>query len=51
MGGMAYYTEAAGEPPGRWAGKGAAKLGLAGEVDPGVIKRLFHEDIGPGGSG
>ncbi len=49
MGGMAYYTEAAGEPPGRWAGKGVAKLGLAGEVDPGVIKRLFHEDIGPGG--
>ena len=49
VGGMAYYTEAAGEPPGRWAGNGAAKLGLAGEVDPGVIKRLFHEDIGPGG--
>ena len=32
-GGTRYYTEAAGEPPGRWAGEGAAALGLAGEVD------------------
>ena len=28
-GAMSYYT-AAGEPPGEWAGKGAAGLGLAG---------------------
>ena len=48
-GGMAYYTKAAGEPPGQWAGKGAAKLGLAGDVDAEVIRRLFHEDIGPDG--
>ena len=47
-GGMAYYTKAAGEPHGQWAGKGAAKLGLAGDVDAEVIRRLFHEDIGPG---
>jgi hypothetical protein len=30
-----YYTGAvaAGEPPGRWYGRGAEQLGLAGEVD------------------
>jgi hypothetical protein len=32
-GAMSYYT-AAGEPPGEWAGKGAAALGLSGQVDP-----------------
>jgi hypothetical protein len=47
-GAMSYYT-AAGEPPGEWAGKGAAKLGLSGMVDPVVIERLYREDIGPGG--
>ena len=45
---MSYYT-AAGEPPGEWAGKGTATLGLAGRVDPGVIGRLYQENIGPGG--
>jgi hypothetical protein len=45
---MSYYT-AAGEPPGEWAGKGAAVLGLAGMVDPDVIERLYQESIGPGG--
>jgi TrwC relaxase len=45
---MSYYT-AAGEPPGRWAGKGAAGLGLGGEVDPNVIARLYQHNIGPGG--
>ena len=35
-GAMSYYT-AVGEPPGQWAGKGAAALGLAGRVDPAVI--------------
>jgi conjugative relaxase-like TrwC/TraI family protein len=45
---MSYYT-AAGEPPGQWAGKGAAALGLAGQVDPEVIERLYQEDTGPGG--
>src|SRR5690242_14994053 len=49
VGAMAYYTGAAGEPSGQWAGKGAAALGLAGAVDPGVIHRLFHQHIGPDG--
>ena len=47
-GAMSYYT-AAGEPPGEWAGKGAAALGLTGQVDPDVIGRLYQESIGPGG--
>jgi hypothetical protein len=47
-GAMSYYT-AAGEPPGQWAGKGAAVLGLTGMVDPHVIERLYQESIGPGG--
>ena len=47
-GAMSYYT-AAGEPPGQWAGKGAAALELSGQVDPGVIERLYQENIGPGG--
>jgi hypothetical protein len=47
-GAMSYYT-AAGEPPGQWGGKGAAALGLAGQVDPKVIERLYQENTGPGG--
>jgi conjugative relaxase-like TrwC/TraI family protein len=47
-GAMSYYT-AAGEPPGRWEGKGAATLGLSGPVDPNVIGRLYQDNIGPGG--
>jgi hypothetical protein len=47
-GAMSYYT-AAGEPPGEWAGKGAAALGLAGQVDPDEIGRLYQHNIGPGG--
>ena len=47
---MSYYT-APGEPPGEWAGKGAAALGLSGQVDPGVIGRLYQQNIGPGGNG
>ena len=45
---MSYYTAAC-EPPGEWAGKGAAALGLAGQVDPGVIGHLYRQNIGPGG--
>ena len=45
---MSYYT-ASGEPPGQWAGKGAAALGLTGQVDPAVIGRLYQHNIGPGG--
>ncbi len=47
-GAMSYYT-AAGEPPGQWTGKGAAALGLAGQVDPDVIGRLYQENTGPSG--
>jgi hypothetical protein len=47
-GAMSYYT-AAGEPAGEWAGKGAAALGLAGQVDPGVLARLYQHNVGPGG--
>ena len=48
VGAMSYYT-ASGEPPGQWAGKGAAALGLTGQVDPAVIARLYQHNIGPGG--
>ncbi len=47
-GAMSYYT-AAGEPPGQWAGKGAAAFGLSGQVDPNAIGRLYQHNIGPGG--
>jgi len=47
-GAMSYYTAAA-EPPGEWAGKGAAALGLSGQVDPKVIGRLYQRNVGPGG--
>lgn len=44
IGAMAYYT-ASGEPPGVWAGKAAGKLGLSGEVDAGVMDRLYMKVI------
>jgi hypothetical protein len=47
-GAMRYYT-ASGEPPGLWAGKGAAALGLAGAVDGGVMERLYMLHVGPNG--
>jgi hypothetical protein len=47
-GAMSYYT-AAGEPPGEWTGKGAAALGMNGQVDPDVIERLYQDNVGPGG--
>src|ERR1700729_1153983 len=47
-GAMSYYT-ASGEPPGQWAGKGAAALGLTGQADSAVIARLYQHNIGPGG--
>ena len=47
---MSYYT-APGEPPGEWAGQGAAALGLSGQVDPGGNGRLYQQNIGPGGNG
>ena len=48
-GAMSYYT-ASGEPPGQWAGKGAAALGLTGRVDPAVIGRLYQHNVGPAAS-
>jgi hypothetical protein len=48
VGAMSHYT-ASGEPSGQWAGKGARSLGLDGEVDPGVIERLYPMGIGPNG--
>ena len=47
-GAMAYYTKS-GEPPGQWAGQGAAQLGLTGEVDSDIIQNLYMKNIGPGG--
>jgi len=45
---MRYYT-AAGEPPGQWAGRGAAALGLSGTVDGEVMDRLYMQHVGPNG--
>lgn len=47
-GAMRYYT-ASGEPPGRWAGKGAAILGLSGTVDAKIMDQLYMEHVGPSG--
>jgi TrwC relaxase len=43
------YCTAAGEPPGQWAGRAAARLGLTGQVDPRMIERLYQQNIGPSG--
>jgi conjugative relaxase-like TrwC/TraI family protein len=44
-----YYTGAvaAGEPPGRWFGKGAEALGLVGEVDNQDMTALYERFIDP----
>lgn len=44
-----YYTGAvaAGEPPGRWQGRGAADLGLVGEADHQDIEALYSHFIDP----
>ncbi|MBO0804543.1 MAG: relaxase domain-containing protein [Nocardiopsaceae bacterium] len=47
--GVDYYLEASGEPPGVWGGQAATGLGLSGEVDPDVMRALYHHDVGPGG--
>lgn len=49
-GGARYYTEAAGEPPGRWAGRAAATLGLAGKVDADQLQALYMDRVGPDGT-
>ena len=57
-GGGDYYLGAKGEPPGYWQGAGARALGLtgliggddeAGRASAEVMRRLYHEDIGPDG--
>ena len=56
--GADYYLGAKGEPPGYWQGAGARTLGLAGLIggddeagraSAEVMRRLYHEDIGPDG--
>jgi conjugative relaxase-like TrwC/TraI family protein len=56
--GADYYLGAKGEPPGYWQGAGAAALGLsghiggqdeAGKASAEMMRRLYHEDIGPDG--
>ena len=56
--GADYYLGATGEPPGYWQGAGAAALGLSGQIggqdeagqaSAEVMRRLYHEDIGPDG--
>jgi hypothetical protein len=44
-----YYTgaTAAGEPPGRWYGRGAEMLGLSGEVDAQDMNALYERFIDP----
>jgi conjugative relaxase-like TrwC/TraI family protein len=44
-----YYTGAvtAGEPPGRWWGAGAEKLGLSGLVDPQTMRGLYERFLDP----
>jgi hypothetical protein len=44
-----YYTGAvaAGEPPGRWSGRGAERLGLRGEVDTQDMTALYERFIHP----
>jgi len=47
-GAMSCYARP-GEPPGQWAGQGAEKLGLTGQVDPDVIQNLYMRNVGPDG--
>jgi hypothetical protein len=47
-GAMAYYARS-GEPPGQWAGGGAERLGLRGQVDPDVIQNLYMNNVSPTG--
>src|SRR3954464_9691090 len=47
--GTTYYTGAweKGEPPGRWGGRLAEQLGLAGDVDAGTMETLFEKFEAP----
>lgn len=48
VGAVAYYT-AGGDPPGQWGGRAAERMGLTGQVDPEVFRRLYQDRVGPGG--
>ena len=50
--GTTYYTGASekGEPPGRWGGRLAEQLGLAGDVDAATMENLFEKFEAPDGS-
>ena len=45
----AYYT-ASGQPPGRWAGKGARRLAVTGTVTEEQMRSLFGEGLHPNAS-
>jgi conjugative relaxase-like TrwC/TraI family protein len=46
---QSYYVDdvVQGEPPGLWSGSGAARLGLAGEVDADDMEAVFEQFINP----
>jgi hypothetical protein len=46
---VGYYLQDGKEPPGVWAGAGAAALGLTGQVDPGQYRALFGKLVAPSG--
>jgi conjugative relaxase-like TrwC/TraI family protein len=57
--GVDYHLNAAGEPPGRWMGRAAAKLGLSGRIggtsaegaaNAEAMRGLYHHDIAPDGT-
>ena len=57
--GVDYHLNAAGEPPGRWMGRGAQVLGLAGpiggtspegEANAEAMRALYHDDVAPDGT-
>jgi conjugative relaxase-like TrwC/TraI family protein len=57
--GVDYHLTAGGEPPGRWMGRGAAALGLAGRVggtsvegkaNAEAMRALYHHDVAPDGT-
>ena len=49
VGGTRYYSEAAGEPPGQWAGAGAMVLNLRGDVDGDQLQALYMDRVTPAG--
>jgi len=57
--GVDYHLNAAGEPPGRWMGRGARALGLSGRVggtsaegkaNADKMRALYHHDVAPDGT-